>query len=172
MSLLSKLLGGPEDDEVEEEEEPEEEEEQEEEEEPETQTWVELEKELTGTKVRRRAELQFVSGRTETIEYHDYTQHGDQRVYREVVGAEGGLDRTFTSSYYSTLNFNHEEVKEVTMSNIETVEVTEMGEEEFTGEIVVDREVHETVHSGFIDYVESHDEGKVYEKEVDDGSSE
>lgn len=160
MSLLSKILGSePEEDD--EEEEPE----------PETKLWGRIETDVTRTNAKRKAEIRFNSGRTETVEYHGHYQEGDKRVYQLVEEYQAELNRTY-NGYNAVINYHYKPVKEVYMANVESIDIVEEKEETFTAPIEFDDCIEHRRTNALKNYLEGHEDGELYEKEVDDESAE
>jgi len=134
---------------------------------PETEKVFHFKKETTEEMTKKTARVRFTSGREEEITHHKYDQNGERRTYYVIINYKPRLMSTY-SSYRPKMSYSYEEVKEVSMRNVETVEIIEEKTETFTG--TLDKEyVAEECYSKKKKYLRDHEDTEVIEREVDDG---
>lgn len=163
MGLLSKLLGNPSDD-------TEEVEEEVEEDEPETEEYFHLVTDVEKEIPKKTAKVRFTSGREEEITYHKYDQSGERRKYKLVESHEPWFKYTGWT-YKETVHFTYEQVKEISMRNVETIDIIEEESETFEGTLEREKKVGNCSGSKR-QYLDAHEDAERIEKEVNDGDSE
>lgn len=101
-----------------------------------------LETEVESEITRKTAKVVFASGKEETIEYHTFNQEYGIRKYKIMTDYDVGFQMIHFRKTALGFDYQYEQVKEVVMENVETVEVisevTESFSEEFESEERID----------------------------------
>lgn len=115
------------------------------------------------------ATVTFSSGRDKTFTYHGYNENGENRSYHVNVNPKVMIEGIYCPHF--NINYDYEEVVEVSMFNVESVNVNEVGVDTFSAELDEEYMMENQTEKRW-EMLLDHPHVQVYEKEVNDGDSE